>query len=115
MLNQVVIVGKLVDDPEIIKLDNGNILSRVILAVQRSYENDEGEYDYDYIDCYSKSNLALGSFDCCKKDDIIGIKGKIETREYEKNNQKCKDVEIVAEKITFLNKRTNENEENLER
>ena len=48
MLNQVVLVGRLVRDPELKELENGNKLSNITLAVPRSYKNVNGEYETDF-------------------------------------------------------------------
>lgn len=45
MLNQIVLVGRLVSDPEIKETENGNKVSTITLAVPRSYKNVNGEYD----------------------------------------------------------------------
>lgn len=45
MLNQIVLVGRLVQDPEIKELENGMKTSYITLAVPRSYKNSEGVYE----------------------------------------------------------------------
>lgn len=52
MLNQVILVGRLVFDPELKTLDDGRKVTTITLAIQRSYKNSEsGEYDTDFIRC----------------------------------------------------------------
>ena len=51
MLNQIVIVGRLVRDPELRETDGGKKVTNITLAVPRSYKNVNGEYETDYIDC----------------------------------------------------------------
>lgn len=48
MLNQTVLVGRLVKDPELNETENGNKVTNITLAVPRSYKNADGEYDTDF-------------------------------------------------------------------
>ena len=58
MLNQSVIVGRLVKDPELYETENGNKVTNITLAVPRSYKNVDGEYDTDYISCTLWKGIA---------------------------------------------------------
>ena len=51
MLNQSVVVGRLVRDPELFETENGNKVTSITLAVPRSFKNTDGEYETDYINC----------------------------------------------------------------
>lgn len=94
MLNQVVLVGRLTSDPEIIEVENEKKVAYIILAVPRSFKNENGEYDTDFIPCTLWEGIARNTSEYCKKGDLIGIKGRMQ-----KNEDK---LEIVAEKVTFL-------------
>lgn len=60
MLNQTVLVGRLVKDPELRETDNGNKVTNITLAVPRSYKNINGEYDTDFIPLfYGKELLKI--------------------------------------------------------
>lgn len=48
MLNQTVLVGRLVRDPELYETENGNKIANITLAVPRNYKNINGEYDTDF-------------------------------------------------------------------
>ena len=103
MLNQTVLVGRLVADPEVKKLKDGKKVSNMTIAVPRSYKNENGEYNTDFIDCVMWNNVAENTKEYCHKGDIIGVKGRIQTDTYEtENGEKRKTTEIVAEKVTFL-------------
>ena len=49
MLNQTVLVGRLVKEPELHQTENGKKVTNITLAVPRSYKNMNGEYDTDFI------------------------------------------------------------------
>lgn len=102
MLNQIVLVGRLVNDPEIHKAENDITYSFITLAIPRSYKNEDGEYDTDFIKCKLLNLIATNTKEYCKKGDLIGIKGKIESKTYEKDDEKKYVIEVIAEKVTFL-------------
>lgn len=109
MLNQIVIVGRLVNDPELRETENGKKVTNITLAVPRSYKNVKGEYETDFIDCVLWTGIAENTSEYCKKGDLLGVKGRVQTRIYEKEEVKKYVTEVVAEKITFLSpKRTEE-------
>lgn len=106
MLNQLVVIGRLVRDPELRKTENGKNVTNITLAVPRSYKNPNGEYDTDFIDCVLWSTVAESTTEYCKKGDLLGVKGRIQTRKIETEDEKTKQVtEVVAEKVTFLSSR----------
>ena len=108
MLNQIVIVGRLVRDPELRQTEAGKKVTNITLAVPRSYKNSSGEYETDFIDCVLWTGIAENTTEYCKRGDIIGVKGRVQTRVFETEDEKKKYVtEVVAEKVTFLSsKRT---------
>jgi single-strand DNA-binding protein len=104
MLNQVVLVGRLVDNLKVEDMD-GKKYCNLILAVPRSYKNENGEYETDFIDCILWHSVAENTAEYCKKGDLVGIKGRLEKRE---NN-----LFVIGEKVSFLSsKRVDENENN---
>lgn len=102
MLNQIVIVGRLVKDPELKQTESGKNVTNITLAVPRSYKNPNGEYETDYIDCILWTGIAENTTTYCKKGDLLGVKGRVQTRVYEKEEAKKYITEVVAEKVTFL-------------
>ena len=103
MLNQVVLVGRLVREPELGKTENNKSVLRITLAVPRSFKNANGEYDTDFIDCVLWDVVAKNTTDYCTKGDILGVKGRIETRMVEKEDKTRKYYQqVIAEKVTFL-------------
>jgi len=103
MLNQVVIVGRLVEEPKTKDLDSGSKVLNITLAVPRSYKNSEGEYETDFIDCTLWKGIAESTEEYCKKGDLLGIKGRIETKIWtDDKDVKRKVQQVIAEKVTFL-------------
>lgn len=109
MLNQVVLVGRLTDDLEVTKTENGKKVTRMVLAVQRSYKNSEGIYEADFIRCTLWNAVASSTSEYCKKGDIIGLKGRLQVTSYEDSDGNKKyNTEVIAEKVTFLSSKPEE-------
>ena len=111
MINQLLVIGRLTKDPELKKTDSGKTIANVTLAVPRSYKNVNGEYDTDFIDCILWSGVAETTTEYCKKGDLVGVRGRIQTRSYEKDEQKKFVTEVIAEKVTFLSSKRQEEAE----
>ena len=109
MLNQVVLVGRLTDNPELVTAENGKKLTTITLAVQRTYKNSEGIYEADFIRCILWNAIATSTSEYCQKGDVVGIKGYIKTNSYEdKEGIKKYTTDVIAEKVTFLSSKKNE-------
>lgn len=107
MLNQVVLVGRLVKNPELKETEKGNKITSITLAVPRSYKNVDGEYETDFIDCTLWRGIAETTSEYCKKGDLLGIKGRLQSNSYEKENEKVYTTDVIAEKISFLSSKKN--------
>lgn len=108
MLNQVVLVGRLTSDPEAVQLEGGHKKSIFNVAVPRSFKNSNGEYETDFIRCVLWDAIATSTAEYCHKGDIVGIKGRIQVTQYEESNEKKYLTEVVAEKVTFLSSKKQE-------
>lgn len=103
MINQVTLVGRLTKDPELKLTTDGTPVTNVILAVNRHYRNQNGEVDSDFVSCTLWRKAAENTSIYCKKGSVIGITGRIQTRNYD--NQEGKRIyvtEVVAESVRFL-------------
>ncbi|XMB85478.1 single-stranded DNA-binding protein [Mycoplasmatota bacterium WC44] len=95
MLNQVILVGVLVDISTINKTDDGRTITTIDLEVKRNYENAEtGNYDSDIIECTLNEGVAEYVVQNCVSGSTIGIKGKINTSNG--------DMKIDTDKVTFI-------------
>lgn len=99
MLNQVVMVGRLVENP-IIEKEDEKEKSIITLAIPRSYKNADGVYDTDFIPCVLWEGIATSTAEYCKKGDLVGVKGRLESNEGK--------IEIIIEKVTFLSTKKND-------
>lgn len=102
MVNSVMLVGRLAQDIEIKTLDSGKEVTKVALAVPRSFKNADGLYETDFFDCILWEGLAKNASEYCQKGDTVGVRGRLQTSSYELDGIKRKAVEIIVEKLTFL-------------
>lgn len=101
MLNQVVLVGRLTEKPIMQNLENDKKVCYIKLAITRCYKNCNGEYETDFINCTLYQTIANNVVEWCKKGDLVGVKGRLETKDNE--------LQIIAEKVSFLSsKKENE-------
>ena len=77
-------------------------ISRVTLAIPRSFKNMNGEYESDFINCILWDSVAKSTVEYCKKGDIVGVKGRIQSRMVETEEEKKYYVDVIAERVTFL-------------
>ena len=88
MLTQCILVGRLKEW----KNDN-----TITLIIPRSYKNENGEYENDYIDVTIEGRINENTKEYCHKGDVIGVKGRITSTD--------EGMKINAEKVTFLSSR----------
>ncbi len=113
MHNMVYLIGRLTEDPEIKEYDEGRSMLTIKLAVQRSYKNEEGLYEVDYIRCVLWNGIANHTSEYCRKGDLVGVKGKIQTRSYEDDKGDKKYItEVIVDKVSFLASKRTSSEEN---
>lgn len=103
MINQLIIVGRLVRDPELKETNNGKKVSNITLAVNRTQKDSNGEYITDFIDIALWGNLAEKTSEYCGKGDVIGIKGCIGSDLDELSDGKTFNrIKVMVDKITFI-------------
>lgn len=112
MLNQVVIVGRLVKDPEVRSTSDGKKVSHIALAVSRNFKSTEtGKYETDFIYCTLWEGIAVATANHCQKGSIIGLKGRIASKYVQlENDKRVNYPELVAEKVSFISTNKNKTE-----
>lgn len=108
MLNQLALVGRLVRNLEIKEGESGKKYANITLAVPRSFKNINGEYETDFIDCTLWDIMAKNTMDYCKKGDLLAIRGRLQSSVYEREDKKYHVLNVIAEKVTFLNSKKTE-------
>jgi len=102
MLNQLVLVGKVISNMEIVDCNTGNNITIIKLSVIRNQKNENNTYENDIIPLQITGGLGKTAAKNCEAGSTIGIKGRIVS-----DGEK---ISIETEKITFLarkNEQTN--------
>lgn len=103
MINRVVLVGRLTKDPELRYTPNGIASCRFTVAVNRTFANEQGERDADFISCVAWRKQAENLANYQRKGALIGLEGRIQTGSYEgQNGQRVYTTDVVADSIQFL-------------
>lgn len=102
-INNVSLIGRLTKDVDIKTTAKGDSVGSFILAVNRSFTNQSGEREADFINCviWKKPAEALAQY--TQKGSQVGIEGRIQTRNYE--NQQGTRVyvtEVIVSQVTFI-------------
>lgn len=102
-MNQVILVGRLSQDPEYEITETGKKRTIINIAVTRSFKNSEGKYETDFIRCVLWNGMASATKDYCHIGDTIGIKGRVQNSSYVNDKNETKYItEIIAERISFI-------------
>lgn len=104
--------GRLTRDPELKFTSDVKAVANVTLAVNRQFRSASGDVDTDFVHCFLWRKTAENTAQYCKKGSILGVTGRIQTRQYENQDKKRVYVtEVVAETVQFLSKKTAETRE----
>lgn len=103
MINNVVVVGRLTRAVDLRYTSNGTAYASFTLAVDRDFKNQNGEKETDFINCVMWRKPAENLANYTKKGSLIGVSGRIQTRNYEnEQGQRVYVTEVLAERFHFL-------------
>ncbi|MGE7094093.1 single-stranded DNA-binding protein [Lysinibacillus sp. NPDC048646] len=107
MINRVVLVGRLTKDPELRYTPNGIASTRFTVAVNRTFSNQQGEKEADFISCVAWRKQAENLANFMKKGSLIGVEGRIQTGSYEgQDGKRVYTTDVVADSVQFLEPRS---------
>ena len=103
MINRTILVGRLTRDPELRYTQGGTAVASFTLAVNRQFTNSQGEREADFINCVIWKKAAENFTNFTHKGSLVGIDGRLQTRNYEnKQGQRVYVTEVVAENFSLL-------------
>ena len=106
MINNVTLVGRLTKDVELKYTPANQAVAQFTLAVNRTFKNANGERESDFINCVIWRKSAENFANFVKKGTLIGITGRIQTRNYEnQQGQRVYITEVIAENFQMLESR----------
>ena len=107
MINNVTLIGRLTKDVELKYTPANQAVAQFTLAVNRTFKNANGERESDFINCVIWRKSAENFANFAKKGALIGITGRIQTRNYENaQGQRVYITEIIAENFQMLESRS---------
>jgi single-strand DNA-binding protein len=113
MLNRVVLVGRLTKDPDLRYTPSGVATASFTLAVNRTFTNQQGEREADFINCVVWRKAAENVANYLRKGSLAGVDGRIQTRSYEgQDGKRVYVTEVIAESVQFLDTRNNDSQSN---
>jgi len=99
----VTLVGRLTKDPVIRYTVEGTPVLNVTLALNRQFRNANGDFDADFVLCTLWNKAAENTAKYCSKGSVIGIMGRIQTRNYDgQDGKKVYVTEVIADSVKFM-------------
>lgn len=106
MINRVVLTGRLTKDVDLRYTQSGTAVGAFNLAVDRRFKNQQGEREADFVRCIIWRKGAETFANYFHKGSLVGIEGRIQTRNYEnQQGQRVYVTEVVVENFSFLESR----------
>ncbi|HEP1431164.1 single-stranded DNA-binding protein ssb [Streptococcus pyogenes] len=109
MINNVVLVGRMTKDAELRYTASQVAVATFTLAVNRRFKEQNGEREADFINCVIWRQPAENLANWAQKGALIGVTGRIQTRNYEnQQGQRVYVTEVVAENFQMLESRNSQ-------
>lgn len=103
MINNLVLVGRLADDPKLKQINDTTRVCNIVLAVSRPFKDmNTGEYGVDFIPISLWNGISHIAVDYCSKGDTIGIKGRVAVRRKEEDGINKYTLEVIGEQISLI-------------
>jgi single-strand DNA-binding protein len=109
MMNRVILVGRITKDPELKKTAQDIAVINFTIAVNRNYTDQQGEKQADFISCVVWRRQAENVAKYVSKGMLLGVEGRIQTRQYESETGMKYITEVLCDSVQFLeNKSSNQ-------
>ena len=103
MIKNVTLVGRLTKDVDLRYTSSGTAVGQFTLAVNRNFTNQNGDREADFINCVIWRKAAESLANYARKGTLIGLTGRIQTRNYEnQQGQRVYVTEVVIENFQLL-------------
>ncbi|UTC13153.1 single-stranded DNA-binding protein [Latilactobacillus curvatus] len=107
MINRVVLVGRLTRDVDLRYTSSGAAVGTFSIAVNRQFTNANGDREADFINCVIWRKSAENFANFTKKGSLVGVDGRLQTRNYEnQQGQRVYVTEVVVDNFSLLESRT---------
>lgn len=107
MMNRVELIGRMTKDPELRRTQAGNAVVSFTLAIDRNYVTNNKERQTDFINCVVWNKTAENVERYCTKGALVGIEGRLQSRNYEgTDGKRVYVVEVLCDLVSFLEPKT---------
>lgn len=105
-MNRVCLVGRLTAKPELRYTGSNVPYSRFTVAVNRTFSNNNGERETDFINCVIWRKQAENVCNYLNKGSLVSVEGRIQTGSYDdRDGNKRYTTDVVADSVQFLESR----------
>jgi len=105
MLNKVILVGRLCNDPELKYTPSGVAVANFRVAVDRPFANSQGEREADFIDTVTWRQNAEFSANYLSKGRLVLVEGRLQVRTWTSaEGQRRRAMEVVADNVRALDR-----------
>ena len=102
-MNRVMLIGRLTAKPELRYTGSNVPFSRFTVAVNRTFNNNNGERETDFINCIIWRKQAENVCNYLDKGSLVSVEGRIQTGSYDdKYGNKRYTTDVVADSVQFL-------------
>ena len=105
MLNRIILIGRLVADPQLRYTQSGIAVANFTIAVDRPFLSQSGERETDFIDIVTWRRQAEVVANHLSKGRLVAVEGRLQIRSYDdQNGIRRKAAEVVADQVRFLDR-----------
>ena len=102
MLNKVIIMGRLVKDPELRRTQSGTAVTSFRIAVDRDFKSQDGTKQADFFDVVAWRSTAEFVSKYFAKGRMAVVEGRLQVRDWtDKDGNKRRSTEVVADNVYF--------------
>ncbi len=103
-MNEIMLVGRVKRLPEMFQTSKGTTVGRMVVEAERNFRNEDGSIAFDEFQVTLWRGIAEECAAACKEGNLIAVRGRVKSDVYEKNGTSYYNTEIIAEKVSFLEK-----------
>lgn len=109
-MNRIVLLGRLVRDPEVRYTQTGKVVTQFTIAVDRPFNNQEGQREADFIPIVIWGKQAEVCGNSLTKGQRVLVEGRLQIRNYDaKDGSKRYVTEVIADHFEFIERKDSSN------
>lgn len=106
-MNRIILMGRLVRDPEVKYTQTGKVVTSFNIAVDRPFSGQDGKKEADFINCQIWGKQAETVGNCFRKGHRILVEGRLQTRSYDaKDGSKRYVSEVIVDRFEFIERKS---------